>query len=139
MNDHHATEPVVRPGTMQRLGLNRVALQSASDRERAARQMFVDAFQKMIDSQPTMDEIAASQGIWHVDGRTWWNDAPLPPRWHKCHPWTLGLGYERCPCGGLRESASHLPGAGLWRQRNSRRKNDRTIAMLLAEHDIEVS
>jgi hypothetical protein len=62
-------------------------------------------------------------GFAHRDG-VWWHDAPLPPRWHRCQPWSRGVTpsftrVERCACG-----ATRLDG-GPWLERNQTRKNRR--------------
>ena len=50
-------------------------------------------------------------GTLHAVDGVWWYDAPLPRRWHRCRPWTVGLvdgGHlgpavvQRCACGGMR-------------------------------------
>jgi hypothetical protein len=58
----------------------------------------------------------------NVDGVTYLN-APLPRRWHRCKPQTIGyfgaLGtVYRCACGGYRNSKL----GRRWRDRNSRRQ-----------------
>lgn len=55
-------------------------------------------------------------GIQHIDGTTWWHDAPLPRRWHRCTPWTTSFQAYRCACGAIRS-----PGDRFWLDRNSRR------------------
>ena len=59
-------------------------------------------------------------GMAHRDG-VWWNDAPVPPRWHRCWAQTTGFfegrRVERCACGAIRYSGD---GVG-WTDRNSRR------------------
>lgn len=61
----------------------------------------------------------------HADG-VWWYEAPLPPRWHRCRPWTTGrvdsenLGpkmIHRCACGAMRFGEK-----GVWIERNQRRR-----------------
>jgi hypothetical protein len=59
----------------------------------------------------------------HVDG-TWWYEAPLPRRWHRCRPHTSALvttggqalHIDRCACGAMRS------GSGPWADRNQRRR-----------------
>jgi hypothetical protein len=46
---------------------------------------------------------------------TWWHQAPLPRRLHRCTSWTSGRGIERCACGAIR----HM--GGRWSYRNDRR------------------
>lgn len=63
-------------------------------------------------------------GPFHRDG-TWWYDAKLPRRWHKCQPQTIGLIggssiVERCACGGVR-----YHGDTFWIERNNRRRDER--------------
>lgn len=60
--------------------------------------------------------------IVNKDGVVWYK-APLPRRFHTCHPWTTGtdinLGrVERCACGAVRIGGFGHP----WMDRNSRRK-----------------
>jgi hypothetical protein len=65
--------------------------------------------------QENLDYIESLSGIM-------WNDAPLPPRWHRCGAQTRGwisLNYiERCPCG-----ATRLAPGGRWTERNQTRKS----------------
>lgn len=75
--------------------------------------------------QPVLDradaalaETAHRMGIRHVDGKTWWHDAPIPKRWHRCRPWTTAFGTDRCACGGLRRHDC----PPYWIYRNARRK-----------------
>lgn len=55
-------------------------------------------------------------GITHVGGVPYY-EAPLPPRLHRCRPWTVNarLDVERCPCGSRRIDR------GRWKLRNDRR------------------
>lgn len=53
-----------------------------------------------------------------------WNEAPLPPRMHKCWAQTTGwIGFEqvqRCACGALRNPRF----GGGWLDKNSSRKDE---------------
>lgn len=53
---------------------------------------------------------------------TYWTEAPLPRRLHRCTPWTTGMVggrvLDRCACGGMRI----LSISSKWTERNSRRK-----------------
>ena len=57
--------------------------------------------------------------MWHKDGVAW-NDAPLPPRWHRCKVQTRGYDrlelIERCACG-----ATRFDGGGVWVGKNETR------------------
>lgn len=59
-------------------------------------------------------------GTHHIDGIRF-DRAPLPPRWHRCRPWTIGHGgygpLFRCACGALQ-----LAGTRRWVGKNSRRR-----------------
>lgn len=66
--------------------------------------------------------ITPRDDIQHLDGIPW-HDAPVPSRWHRCQPQTMGyLNYftliERCACGALRRDRDHLG----WTDKNSRSK-----------------
>jgi hypothetical protein len=55
----------------------------------------------------------------HQDGIPW-HEAPLPRRWHRCKPWTVGatttLGLvQRCACGAVYVN-------GHWYNKNQRRR-----------------
>jgi hypothetical protein len=52
----------------------------------------------------------------------YWDQAPLPPRFHRCRPWTVGFDglkppTRRCACGAI--SFADIPG---WSEKNARRK-----------------
>lgn len=62
----------------------------------------------------------STTGHHHRDA-TPWHRAPIPRRWHRCRPWTIGTGsygtVYRCACGALSNDAKH------WIQRNERRQS----------------
>jgi hypothetical protein len=62
----------------------------------------------------------------HTDG-VWWDEAPLPRRWHRCKVQTTGVTerlevVQRCACGAVRIYRSGETDRGPWMERNSRRK-----------------
>ena len=49
-----------------------------------------------------------------------WSLAPIPWPWHRCQPWSIGIGdpeWQRCACGAVRMDED-----GEWLYRNGRRK-----------------
>lgn len=66
--------------------------------------------------------------VMHHDGIPW-DQAKIPPRWHRCRRQTWGVvNYftviDRCRCGAVRHhDARH--GAGPWRDKNRRRDRGR--------------
>lgn len=70
---------------------------------------------------PPMEPIDGMPAGWARRGGLGWQNAPLPPRWHRCRPWHVGyLGQriERCACGATRSDV-----ANFWHDKNLRRKN----------------
>ncbi len=66
-------------------------------------------------------EFSKQMGFTHKND-TWWHQAPIPRRWHRCQVWSSGpirgRVIQRCACGGIRwEDESE------WLARNSRRKD----------------
>jgi hypothetical protein len=62
-------------------------------------------------------------GNHHIDGIPW-HQAPIPPRWHHCRPWTIGTAtpdehdpMHRCACGSFRLARNRY-----WVAKNSRRR-----------------
>lgn len=54
-------------------------------------------------------------------GGVWWHEAPLPRRWHRCRPQTVGwvnlfTWVERCACGAIKVDN------GVWHNKNQTRK-----------------
>lgn len=52
---------------------------------------------------------------------TWYFDAPLPRRWHRCSAWTVSEDVSRCACGAVQMPSFQ----GDWIERNSRRREGR--------------
>ena len=69
---------------------------------------------------PTDTELSKELGLVHKND-TWWHQAPIPRRWHKCEAWSSGpvrgREVERCACGSIR-----LDRRDPWIAKNSRRK-----------------
>jgi hypothetical protein len=67
------------------------------------------------------DSRPASVELVHLGGVPWW-EAPIPWRWHKCFPQTVGwltdTYVERCACGAISGHGAR----GYWMERNSRRR-----------------